>query len=237
MESLLDKPHALGPLEVQLRSVVQRRWSSCKKRNQYGQLKAPEPEWRTGKTGVMKVAPQKVGTVGEPDSYVPKLNEMQLAQESLAKRLKSFGRDHPAAQWLSDTADRMQPVDVSEFTENLLQQAPDMSEDMLKQPFPDGYKPPVTEWLPRKRQQHSPPRGFRPTKLEDLLLPHAVQRINKWLKLAVEDLKRMQLYGRDAGRRHNAVEALGQDCLVPAARGIVWDLRRVCRGNSSATGL
>lgn len=126
VESLLDKPYALGPLEMQLRSVVQRRWSSCKKRNQYGQLMAPKPEWRTRKTAVMKAAPRIVGTVGEPDSYVPKLNEMQLAQESLAKRL------HPAAQWLSDTTDRMQPVDVSEFTQNLLQQAHDMSEDMLK---------------------------------------------------------------------------------------------------------
>ena len=105
VESLLDKPHALGLLEVQLRNVVQRRWSSCKKCNRYGQLRDPEPEWRTEKTAVMRVAPEKIGAVGEPDSYVPKLNEIHRPvprlnemQKSLAKRLKSFDRDHPAAQ-------------------------------------------------------------------------------------------------------------------------------------------
>ena len=90
---------------MQLRNVVQRGWPSCKKRNIYGQLGDHDPEWMTGKTAVMRVAPEKIGAVGEPDSYVPKLNEIHRPvprlnemQKSLAKRLKSFDRDHPAAQ-------------------------------------------------------------------------------------------------------------------------------------------
>jgi hypothetical protein len=63
-----------------------------------------------------------------------------------------------------------------------------------------------------------------------LLLPHAIKKIKRWIQLAVEDLKRMHALGRAAGRRHNAVEALGQDCFVPEARGVIWDLRRLDEG-------
>ena len=129
---------------------------------------------------------------------------------------------------MQETADRMQPLDTSEFSEKLLQQHRDFSYPAVaQQPFPEGYIPPRTKWLPSSKQARKPPAGFMPSKLEHLLLPHAIEKIKRWIQRAVEDLKRVHVLGRATGRRHNAVEALGQDCFVPEARGVIWDLRRL----------
>ena len=61
VQSFMDKPHSHGPLEVQLRSAIQKRWSSSHKRNRYGQIITDRAQWRIGKTAVIKIAPNTVG--------------------------------------------------------------------------------------------------------------------------------------------------------------------------------
>lgn len=101
---------------------------------------------------------------------------------------------------------------------------------LLHEPFINRCLIPDTDYLPRPDQQ-IPPAGFHPTSIYHLLEDHVVDSIiPNWVRRQLEDLQRFQLHGASARRSQNCVLALGQDAFRPAARGIVWDLRRLSDG-------
>ena len=95
--------------------------------------------------------------------------------------------------------------------------------------MPDPCPPHVTEWLPRNKQPQ-PPSDFTPTSLGDLITEQAQQQIKDWVLQQLQFLLDIEANGSAARRTSNVPLALGQDAFVPAARGIVWDLRQLEQG-------
>ena len=146
--------------------------------------------------------------------------------EELRCRLRQFDVDHPAYSWLQETAERMPPMDVSDFAPQLLQQQTVFSkEDAAKLEMPKEYEPPATEWLPRRRQQ-SVNADFHPRGLHDLIAPAGRQKLDRWIACALQDLVRMKSMRRAAGCKFNEVCVLTQEDLYLEARGIFLDLRQ-----------
>ena len=112
-------------------------------------------------------------------------------------------------------------MDVSDFSPVLLESVATFTpEEGATMEMPQGYEIPSIEWLPRKRQKVKPPSAIKPTSIRDLVLPAALQKIDRWIDAAVGDLRRMHQMGRAAGRRFNEVLALSQEDLYPEARGV-----------------
>ena len=60
----------------------------------------------------MKVAPVTAGSVlsqGNPQ-WLQLVNKLQRSQEELKAKIRNFDVDHPAHDWLQETADRVQDV-------------------------------------------------------------------------------------------------------------------------------
>ena len=158
------------------------------------------------------------------------INEMQQTCDDLKARLQELPFCDPQAQYLQSWIDCIGIPDSTEFPTELLEETLDYSNDSLRLlDLPAEYKPPVTRWSNLAPRQ-TPPPDFTPSKVEHLLTPGALEEINRWIRHSMIDLARMQMYGEKAGRKYNKVLALGQDAFVPAARGVVWDLRKVDEG-------
>lgn len=156
--------------------------------------------------------------------------EMQQTCKDLKEELKKLPFCDPQAQYLQSWIDCIGPPDLTEFPAELLENTLDYSNDSLRLlDLPPEYKPPITTWSELAPRQ-TPPADFYPTKIEHLLEPGAIEKIDQWVRRSMIDLARMQLYGEKAGRKYNKVLALGQDAFVPKARGIIWDLRQADKG-------
>ena len=81
-----------------------------------------------------------------------------------------------------------------------------------------------------------PPPDFRPTKLEHLLKPWAIELINKWVKRNLKYLQRCRDFEKgliteeECRRDDNKTLALGEDAYWPEAYGVPWDLSRLHEG-------
>lgn len=180
--------------------------------------------WRAGKTPVRLLEPHTYGEV-EAAGWCSALADMDKHQEELRCHMRQVSVDHPAYNWLQETAERMLPMDVSDFAPELLQQQTVFSkEDAVKLEMPGEYEPPTTEWLPRKQQQ-SVNADFQPRGLHDLVAPAGRRKLDRWIECALQDLVRMKSMGRAAGRQFNEVCVLTQEDMYPEARGVFWDLR------------
>ena len=209
-------PHQLGPLQIAQRKQVITR---------PGQELVESGAWRAGKTPVRQLKPCTRGEVQTGEWYKA-LPALDGHQEELRCRIKQVEPDHPAYDWLQETVDRMQPLDVSDFASQLLEQRTVFSErDAVALEMPVEYEPPRTDWLPSKRQKQRRS-DFRPTGLHDLVTAEGRRKIDRWVEGALNDLKRMKSLGRAAGRQFNEVLVLTQRDLYPEARGVIWDLRR-----------
>ena len=103
---------------------------------------------------------------------------------------------------MQETAAKIQPLDVSDFSPVLLESVVTFTpEEGATMEMPQGYEIASTEWLPRERQKAKPPSAFKPTSIRDPVLPAALQKIDRWIDAAVEDLRRMHQIGRAAGRK------------------------------------
>ena len=79
-------------------------------------------------------------------------------------------------------------------------------------PLPPAVPRPTTDWRPRS--------------LEELLQPAAHARLMAWLRSTVLDMADLMRRGADGPRPHKPPPLIiAQSKMVPAARGIVWDLR------------
>ena len=114
----------------------------------------------------------------------------------------------------------MQSLDVPNFAPQLLEQHTVFNEsDTAALELPVDYKPPHTDWLPRKKQKQSKS-SFRPTGLHDLVTAEGRRKIDRWVGGALIVLKRMKSLGRADGRQFNEVLVLTQRDLYSEARGV-----------------
>lgn len=60
---------------------------------------------------------------------------MQEDQKGLASRLRAYDPDHPAAKWMNETADRLQPVDVVQDLETAEPEKAVSLEQQLEDPL------------------------------------------------------------------------------------------------------
>ena len=99
----------------------------------------------------------------------------------------------------------------------------------------ERFSPPVpsppTDPLPPPTPQPQPPPNFQPTSLRDLLSPEAWVRLQRFLVANKLDMEEIRAHGAAASRRFKPTPlVLAQSDLVPAARGIIWDLRKANQG-------
>jgi hypothetical protein len=137
-------PHQLGPLQIAQRKEVI---------NRPGQERVDPGGWRAGKTPVRQLQPNTRGEV-QTEQWYKALSQLDGHQEELRCRAKQVEPAHPAYDWLQETVDRMQPLDVSDFAPQLLEQHTVFTEsDVIALKMPADYEPPRTDWLPRREQQ------------------------------------------------------------------------------------
>jgi len=120
-------------------------------------------------------------------------------------------------------------------------------------PFSHRSGPTSTEPLLPVDPQPSPPAGFVPRSVEDLLLPLPLELVRAWLRLQVANMKLVRVLGPNvdlSGRNTlelpvdvlpevsersytlvDGVLVIGQEGFRPQARGIVWDLRPLATGD------
>ncbi|MEL6397446.1 MAG: hypothetical protein AAFQ71_15840, partial [Planctomycetota bacterium] len=94
-----------------------------------------------------------------------------------------------------------------------------------RQRFVETFHPPSTVYEGSPRAQPSPPEGFRPRGLADLLTPPGINLLTSWCTKHAEALERAWVGGDGTPIDFRERLVLGQEYVVPEARGIVWDLR------------
>ena len=109
--------------------------------------------------------------------------ETQAADEVLRRTLLSIDPKAPHAAQLRAFADRIIPANEDEipFRFKLDGALPDFSDPRLAMtPFATRVQPPTTKPLEPVPPQPSPPSGFRPKDVSDLLTPQGVQELTTW---------------------------------------------------------
>ena len=107
-------------------------------------------------------------------------------------------------------------------------QLPDMlAEDLIGLPFSPIYVPPVTPYLPRMPAQLPAAAPHCVRSAMELLKEPARQLVHAWLTRAVDQLRCIEEHPPE----HTGCEllrppplVLGQEAMLPWARGRVWDL-------------
>ncbi|MEM1044320.1 MAG: NADAR domain-containing protein [Bacteroidota bacterium] len=95
----------------------------------------------------------------------------------------------------------------------------------IRQPFVETFHPPTTTYAGSPRAQPAPPAGFRPRGLPDLLTASGLRLLGAWCREHAEALERAWAGGDGTRIDFRKTLVLGQEYVVPEARGIVWDLR------------
>ena len=151
----------------------------------------------------------------------------------LRERLNALSDDPLLAGWV----DRISPFDPADVPPDLLASLPDFRDERLDDVLFTPVPPPlVTAWLPLPPRQPPAPPGA-PACVRSaaaMLLPWCAKRVDRWLNSTLHDL----VHIRDAlaaGTPAAAIRrdrppplAVGQECLLPWAQGIVWDCRLRC---------
>jgi hypothetical protein len=151
-----------------------------------------------------------------------------LLRSCLVSEAQHFGGS--IRKSLMGWADSVLDVPWSEIPAQLLSELDQFHDPaLLILPFPEPCPVAVTDHLPLSVQPPVLP-GFKPTLLTDLLTAEALELIRLWVAQQLMFLKDILENGAAAVRTSNKPLALGQDCFVPAARGVVWDLRRLDQG-------
>ena len=112
VESFQASPHDLGPMQIVKRHVLV---------NKPSKEVADEAGWRAGKIPVRKLAPETHGAVNTANRCRA-IAKLDSHQEKLRQVIKEAEVDHPAYDWLQETAERMVPVSVADFAPSLLEQ-------------------------------------------------------------------------------------------------------------------
>lgn len=96
-------------------------------------------------------------------------------------------------------------------------------DDLALTPFSHPTPIPVTRWRPRKPLQQCQ-QCPNVTKCADLILrtTECAGRLDDWWDKATADFI-LLAEGRPLDPRRAPTIALGQNCLLPCARGCVWD--------------
>ena len=128
---------------------------------------------------------------------------------------------------LSEWAERIRPP-PQELLDWVQVRLPDMlAEDLLHLPYSPVYVPPATSYLPRMPAQLPAPTPFCVRSAMQLLEEPARWRVHTWLSKVLDQLRCIEEHPRE----HTGCEllrpqplALGQEAMLPWARGRVWDL-------------
>jgi site-specific DNA-cytosine methylase len=101
-------------------------------------------------------------------------------------------------------------------------------------PFSPAYEAPTTVWLHKQPQPKQVPSHFKPSSVEDLLLPQGLSLLRKLQTQSLEHHQRLQ---KGQSFHHSAEEAIviGEDLIRPEARGIIWDLRPTKNADGTTT--
>jgi hypothetical protein len=128
---------------------------------------------------------------------------------------------------LSEWAERIRPP-PQELLDWVQVRLPDMlAEDLLHLPYSPVYVPPATSYLPRMPAQLPAPTPFCVRSAMQLLEEPARRRVHTWLSKVLDQLRCIEEHPRE----HTGCEllrpqplALGQEAMLPWARGRIWDL-------------
>jgi hypothetical protein len=202
---------------------------------QQAQLTAVSQVAYSGRSKAVEASAKSVLPTGKSEGWLLKqrhlieLTNQQLKQD-IVKLAESADAEPSIAASLLSWADAIIPVPWAEIPLGLHADLDDYTDSSLALLLiPEPCPPHHTSWLPRQ-QQPALVEGFNPTRIEHILTKEALLRIQAWVKEQLRYLNNIQAQGSKAHRVSNTPCALGQDCFVPAARGIIWDLRRLSEG-------
>jgi hypothetical protein len=200
---------------------------------QRAQLTAITQVGTTGRSAVVRSAAMTLQPCGESEAWLlGQRHQIELDNVDLKADLLALAETSSVsvAASLKGWADAVKPVPWSEIPSGLHSELDGCTNPMFATLlFPEPCPPHATEWLPRASQP-STVQGFNPRCLEDLLTAESIQLIEDWMLTQLAFLEEIKVMGSKAQRRSNTPLALGQDCFVAEARGIVWDLRRLSEG-------
>ena len=151
------------------------------------------------------------------------------AEQSLADTLLSFTNPFDAAEeeYIQQWGGAIYAFDPSDIPPEACLHLPTFQQDALVHtPFSYPTPVPVTRWVPRKPRQQCQ-RCPNVTMCSDLILPtpECAGRLDDWWRKASADFE-LLAQGRPLDPRRAPTVALGQNCLLPCARGCVWDCRQ-----------
>ena len=169
----------------------------------------------------------QVGAI--PESSEKLLADFTSQQRYLKKTLLQVDPKDPDADmlhaWAAQIPNNPHP-EIQQFCQSCKYCPLPFSNKLALTPFSPAYEAPTTEWLCRQPQTKQVPPHFKPSSIEDLLLPQGLSLLRKLQRQALEN---HQLLKKGHRIHHPADEAIviGEDMIRPEARGIVWDLRPV----------
>jgi hypothetical protein len=151
------------------------------------------------------------------------------AEADLRAQLLSFTNPFDAAEeeYIQQWGGAIYAFDPSDIPPETCFHLPTFQQDALVHtPFSYPTPVPVTRWVPRKPRQQCQ-RCPNVTMCSDLILPtpECAGRLDDWWRKASADFE-LLAQGRPLDPRRAPTVALGQNCLLPCARGCVWDCRQ-----------
>ena len=127
------------------------------------------------------------------------------------------------AEYIQGWAELVRPPDLNDVPSELLEELPTFQDEQLSYyPLETPYEPPVTKWLPRRPPQPARP-GRCPRSARDLLLEHCERRLDQWMNATFIHLQCTELGREDCQPLRPQPLAIGQVCLWPWARDVIWD--------------
>ena len=147
-----------------------------------------------------------------------------LLQDADHQRLLRRALESTEEPLLEGWADRIRPP-PQELLDLVQARMPDMlGDDLLSIPYSPLYVPPETPYLPRMPAQLPAGTPGCVRSAMELLTEHGRQRVHEWLSKVLDQLRCIELQQADCERLRPPPIAIGQEALLPWARGRVWDL-------------
>ena len=189
----------------------------------------PSSQWSEAQRTVIEMAvhlgarlPKRVVSKHLPSRGNQLLFQTAVKRDDLAARLLASAI-HAQAQHVDPKitasyvawADCIKPLPVADIPAQLYQELGSFADpELAKLQVPEPCPAPVTTWLPRKVQP-TPPPGFKPRVLADILTDKVIQLLEHWLLQQMLYLTDIEVNGSSATRTTNEPLALGLDMFRP----------------------
>ena len=176
-----------------------------------------------GGAGGPRLLPPPEAQMADEEAF-RRIADMALAEQALLKLELEFAEDEPGdegylASWARRVATGPGPDDVPRHLRNgrdaLLDEAPGL-------PFDIPFTPPTTAPRPTPPPQRT---SYKPRSVDDIITQEGRDLINDWIQRHSAAVQRAWAAGPGTPINFREPLVIGQEYVVPEARGIYWDLQ------------